>query len=55
MQFGLFSNSRRPKRALSDSWDRDIAEIAVADKLGFSEADTQKVVYDNPRRVFKLK
>jgi len=24
-------------------------------KLGFSEADAQKVVYDNPRRVFNLK
>ena len=38
MQFGLFSNSRRPSRVLSDSWDRDIAEIEVADKLGFAEA-----------------
>ena len=38
MQFGLFSNSRRPNRALSDTWDHDIAEIAVADQLGFSEA-----------------
>ena len=38
MQFGLFSNSRRPNRALSDTWEHDIAEIAIADKLGFSEA-----------------
>lgn len=38
MEFGLFSNSRRPKRALSDAWDHDIAEIEAADKLGFSEA-----------------
>lgn len=38
MEFGLFSNSRRPTRMPSDAWDHDIAEIEVADKLGFSEA-----------------
>ena len=38
MEFGIFSNARRPSRSLSDAWDRDIFEIATADKLGFSEA-----------------
>lgn len=38
MEFGLFSNSRRPQRALSDAWNHDIFEIETADKLGFSEA-----------------
>jgi alkanesulfonate monooxygenase SsuD/methylene tetrahydromethanopterin reductase-like flavin-dependent oxidoreductase (luciferase family) len=38
MEFGIFSNARRPSRALSDAWDHDIFEIAAADKLGFSEA-----------------
>src|ERR1700722_8765455 len=38
MEFGLFSNSRRPSRVLADSWARDIAEIEVADKLGLTEA-----------------
>jgi alkanesulfonate monooxygenase SsuD/methylene tetrahydromethanopterin reductase-like flavin-dependent oxidoreductase (luciferase family) len=38
MEFGLFSNSRRPQRALGDTWDHDIAEIEVADRLGLSEA-----------------
>ena len=38
MEFGIFSNARRPSRTLSDAWDRDISEIAIADQLGFSEA-----------------
>jgi len=38
MEFGIFSNARRPNRALSDAWDRDIDEIVVADKLGFNVA-----------------
>jgi alkanesulfonate monooxygenase SsuD/methylene tetrahydromethanopterin reductase-like flavin-dependent oxidoreductase (luciferase family) len=38
MEFGIFSNARRPTRALSDAWDRDIFEIETADKLGFTEA-----------------
>ena len=38
MEFGLFSNSRRPSRILADTWAHDIAEIEVADKLGLSEA-----------------
>ena len=38
MQFGLFSNDRRPDRSLGDAWDRDIQEIVTADKLGFQEA-----------------
>lgn len=38
MEFGIFSNARRPQRALAEAWDRDIFEIATADKLGLSEA-----------------
>jgi alkanesulfonate monooxygenase SsuD/methylene tetrahydromethanopterin reductase-like flavin-dependent oxidoreductase (luciferase family) len=38
MEFGLFSNSRRPSRVIADAWAHDIAEIAVADKLGLTEA-----------------
>lgn len=38
MEFGIFSNNRRFERTLADAWDRDIFEIAVADRLGFEEA-----------------
>lgn len=38
MEFGLFSNNRRPGLGLGEAWDRDIAEIVTADRLGFSEA-----------------
>ena len=38
MEFGLFSNNRRPARSLGDAWDRDIFEIVTADGLGFQEA-----------------
>jgi len=38
MKFGLFSNNRRFERSLGEAWDRDIAEVVVADRLGFDEA-----------------
>jgi alkanesulfonate monooxygenase SsuD/methylene tetrahydromethanopterin reductase-like flavin-dependent oxidoreductase (luciferase family) len=38
MEFGIFSNSRRPQRTLGDAWEQDIAEIVTADQLGFREA-----------------
>ncbi len=38
MEFGLFSNARRPTRSAGEAWDLDIREIAVADRLGFHEA-----------------
>ncbi|MBV9120916.1 MAG: LLM class flavin-dependent oxidoreductase [Chloroflexi bacterium] len=38
MQFGIFSNSRRPERLLHDAWDQDLAEIVLADELGIEEA-----------------
>jgi limonene 1,2-monooxygenase len=39
MQFGIFSNARRPKRATwAEWWDEDLKEIAAADELGFDEA-----------------
>lgn len=38
MEFGIFSNSRRPQRTVGDAWEHDIAEIMTADRLGFREA-----------------
>jgi len=38
MEFGLFSNNRRPTRSLGDAWEEDIFEIVTADKLGMHEA-----------------
>lgn len=38
MEFGLFSNNRRPTRTLGAAWDEDIFEIVTADQLGFHEA-----------------
>ena len=38
MQFGLFSNDRRPTRTLGEAWEEDIFEIVTADRLGFDEA-----------------
>ena len=37
MEFGLFSNNRRPERPIGDAWDEDIYEAEVADRLGFNE------------------
>ena len=38
MEFGIFSNSRRPARTNGDAWDEDIFEIVTADQLGFNVA-----------------
>jgi alkanesulfonate monooxygenase SsuD/methylene tetrahydromethanopterin reductase-like flavin-dependent oxidoreductase (luciferase family) len=38
MEFGIFSNSRRPKRSVGDAWEEDIFEIVTADRLGFRVA-----------------
>jgi limonene 1,2-monooxygenase len=38
MEFGIFSNSRRPTRTQADTWEQDILEIKVADELGFEHA-----------------
>ena len=38
MKFGIFSNSRRPFRALADAWNEDLFEVALADELGMDEA-----------------
>ena len=37
MEFGLFSNGRRPEKSLGEAWDDDIAEAVVADRLGYQE------------------
>jgi alkanesulfonate monooxygenase SsuD/methylene tetrahydromethanopterin reductase-like flavin-dependent oxidoreductase (luciferase family) len=37
MEFGLFSNNRRPGISIGEGWDLDIAEVEVADRLGFHE------------------
>ena len=38
MEFGIFSNSRRPTRTVGDAWEEDIFEIVMADRLGFRVA-----------------
>ncbi len=37
MQFGLFSNNRRPKRRLGEGWALDLAETCAAEEAGFAE------------------
>src|SRR5262249_62181019 len=37
MEFGLFSNNRRPDRPIGEAWNEDIFEAEVADRLGFNE------------------
>jgi alkanesulfonate monooxygenase SsuD/methylene tetrahydromethanopterin reductase-like flavin-dependent oxidoreductase (luciferase family) len=37
MEFGLFSNNRRPDRPIGEAWNEDIFEAEVADRLGFHE------------------
>jgi alkanesulfonate monooxygenase SsuD/methylene tetrahydromethanopterin reductase-like flavin-dependent oxidoreductase (luciferase family) len=37
MEFGLFSNNRRPDRVIGDAWNEDIYEAEVADRLGINE------------------
>jgi limonene 1,2-monooxygenase len=38
MEFGIFSNSRRPTRTQADTWTEDLFEVALADELGMEEA-----------------
>jgi alkanesulfonate monooxygenase SsuD/methylene tetrahydromethanopterin reductase-like flavin-dependent oxidoreductase (luciferase family) len=38
MDFGLFSNGERGTKAPADTYDEDLYEIKVADRLGFTEA-----------------
>ena len=37
MEFGLFSNNRRPAIPIGEAWDQDIREAEIADRLGFEE------------------
>lgn len=37
MEFGLFSNNRRPDISVGEGWDQDILEAEVADRAGFHE------------------
>lgn len=37
MEFGLFSNNRRPGLPVGAGWDQDILEAEIADRLGFNE------------------
>jgi alkanesulfonate monooxygenase SsuD/methylene tetrahydromethanopterin reductase-like flavin-dependent oxidoreductase (luciferase family) len=37
MEFGLFSNNRRPGVPIGVGWDEDLFEAQVADRLGFDE------------------
>jgi hypothetical protein len=36
--FGLFSNGTRRNTVAADSYDEDLDEIILADRLGFTEA-----------------
>ena len=38
MEFGIFSNGERANQLAADSYDEDLYEIVVADKLGLKEA-----------------
>jgi len=38
MQFGIFSNNRRPARTIGNAWEEDIHEIVIADQLGMDVA-----------------
>ncbi len=38
MEFGIFSNDRRPARTIGDAWEEDVREIVTADQLGFRVA-----------------
>ena len=38
MEFGLFSNGFRPHTTAAQTYDEDLAEIVLADELGFREA-----------------
>ncbi|HXQ51806.1 MAG TPA: LLM class flavin-dependent oxidoreductase [Stellaceae bacterium] len=38
MEFGIFSNNRRPTRTIGNAWEEDIFEIVTADQLGFQVA-----------------
>jgi limonene 1,2-monooxygenase len=38
MEFGLFSNGFRPHTTASQTYDEDLAEIVLADQLGFRDA-----------------
>jgi hypothetical protein len=38
MEFGLFSNNRRPDRPIGEAWDEDIFEAEVADRLAFTRS-----------------
>jgi alkanesulfonate monooxygenase SsuD/methylene tetrahydromethanopterin reductase-like flavin-dependent oxidoreductase (luciferase family) len=38
VDFGLFSNNRRPDIDWGGGWDQDIGEIVTADQIGFTEA-----------------
>ena len=40
MEFGLFSNGERTNRVAADSYDEDLFEIQLADRLGFQFLDT---------------
>ena len=38
MDFGLFSNGERTNQIAADTYDEDLYEVTLADKLGFKEA-----------------
>ncbi len=38
MEFGIFSNGFRPHTSAAQTYEEDIYEIVLADKLGFRDA-----------------
>ena len=38
MDFGLFSNGERTNKLAADTYDEDLYEVMLADRLGFKEA-----------------
>jgi alkanesulfonate monooxygenase SsuD/methylene tetrahydromethanopterin reductase-like flavin-dependent oxidoreductase (luciferase family) len=55
VEFGLFSNGERTNKIAADSYDDDLYEIVVADKLGFREAwISEHIGHTRETRVDKL-
>ena len=39
MDFGLFSNGERTNKVAAETYDEDLAEVMLADRLGFARHD----------------
>lgn len=55
MEFGLFSNGERTNKVAADSYDEDLWEIMLADRLGFREVwVSEHVGHTHERRLDKV-